>query len=200
MPIRRPAPIDRIKRRTLPDMSCYQHFDILHVKDKFPEMAKMDVNTAIRQGKMITRRRQILEYRKNHKDRLDPARVQNQEISISSQEHAEHKGTRMDSEGGEPARLAASQAASNQYTLNTTATTVRFENMPPPADGNIKLMLPYAPSVAESKSSMASSYACNDLRLEIPPRPLDSDGNELDEFECPYCFTLKHITTGNSWK
>ncbi|KAI5805712.1 hypothetical protein EDC01DRAFT_725289 [Geopyxis carbonaria] len=61
-PIRRPAPVDRIK--TMPTAeSSYQDYDILYVKDKFP---KLDTEVATRLGKLISRRRQLIEYRKNH--------------------------------------------------------------------------------------------------------------------------------------
>jgi hypothetical protein len=58
----------------------------------------------------------------------------------------------------------------------------------------------YAPSTAESKTSMASSFAGKDLQIEIPPRPRGDNGEELKWFECPYCLITKHITTEHKWR
>lgn len=38
MPIRRPAPLDRLKQKSSVDASFYQHFDVLYVKDKFRKL------------------------------------------------------------------------------------------------------------------------------------------------------------------
>lgn len=51
LPIRKPAPLDRIKHRTSIDSAVYQHFDVLYVKDKFPNLQPQ---AATRLGKMIT--------------------------------------------------------------------------------------------------------------------------------------------------
>lgn len=67
MPLRKPAPIDRIKGYDGTDMSLYQHFDVLYIRDKFPAA---DEPLATRLGKLITRRRQLLEYRRSHNEKL----------------------------------------------------------------------------------------------------------------------------------
>src|SRR5438034_8148145 len=36
IPIRKPAPLDRLKHKTSIEASFYQHFDVLYVRDKFP--------------------------------------------------------------------------------------------------------------------------------------------------------------------
>jgi archaellum biogenesis ATPase FlaH len=58
----------------------------------------------------------------------------------------------------------------------------------------------FAPSVAESKSSMASSYAGKAIRIDVPSRPKNDDGQELEQFECPYCLLTKNVSNDRRWK
>jgi hypothetical protein len=203
LPIRRPAPLDRIKHRTSIDSAVYQHFDVLYVKDKFPNL---QLQAATRLGKMITRRRQILHYCEAHKQSLDVARVQPKIAAVS-----EAPPTSSIVEGGSkvtvedrgsqatPSRLVLSQAASSHFTLRSKATTVR--------PGELKLLNSkdhmdtlFAPSFAESKSSMASSYAGKAIRISVPSRPKNDDGQELEQFECPYCLLTKNVSNDRRWK
>jgi hypothetical protein len=204
IPIRKPAPLDRLKHKTSLDSSCYQHFDVLYIKDKFPELHS---DAVARLGKMITRRRQILYYREAHKQNLDVVRVQpnvTPEPKPVPTTFAIEDGNATGndtSSNATPSRLALSQVASSHFTLRSKATLVRpgefsFAVTQEPVD----LSALYAPSVAESKSSMASSYAGKDLRIDVPPRPKNDYGQELEWFECPYCFLTKNITNERKWK
>lgn len=204
MPIRKPAPLDRLKGKTSLDMSCYQHFDVLYIRDKFPEI---DINLATRLGKMITRRRQILAYREAHKQRLDTERSKQRIPPKLYKTRAAdlRKGTEGNKEEthSQPAtsRGAHSQTASSYFQPGSKATTVRPGDIP--LEVSLEEMDPtslYAPSCAESKSSMASSYTGTDLRVRVPPRPKDGNGVELEWFECPYCLLTKHIPTERKWK
>ncbi|KAH8723786.1 hypothetical protein GQ44DRAFT_773663 [Phaeosphaeriaceae sp. PMI808] len=96
-------------------------------------------------------------------------------------------------------RLSSSQTASSQFTLRSKATTVQPGQLILPTSQE-KMDTLFAPSVAESKSSMASSYAGNDLRVDIPSRPKNDDGEELEQFECPYCLLTKSIYNDEKWK
>ncbi|EXJ71182.1 uncharacterized protein A1O5_06176 [Cladophialophora psammophila CBS 110553] len=58
----------------------------------------------------------------------------------------------------------------------------------------------YAPSVAESNSTVASSYTGKELHVAVLPRPTAEDGTELEDFECPYCMLMKTIRTKHQWK
>jgi len=203
LPIRRPAPLDRIKHRTSIDSAVYQHFDVLYVKDKFPNL---QLQAATRLGKMITRRRQILHYREAHRQSLDVARVQ-PKIAPGS----EAPPTSFIIEGGSkvtvedrgsqptPSQLALSRAASSHFTLRSKATTVRPEDLKFLISKDHMDTL-FAPSVAESKSSMASSYARKDIRVDVPSRPKNDDGQELERFECPYCLLTKNVSNDRRWK
>jgi hypothetical protein len=195
IPIRRPAPLDRLRDKSSIDASFYQHFDVLYVMDKFPEL---DPDVATRLGKMISRRRRILFYREAHNQSLDTANVKpiaallipsgpksfSDEISSSAPQ------------AGSGNEVAQSDAASSQFTLRSKATTLRLEE----AHDYEGLDILQAPSVVESKSSMASSYAGNDLHVEVPSRPKGNDGKELNRFECPYCLVTKVISSDDQWK
>jgi hypothetical protein len=205
IPIRKPAPLDRIKHRASFDTSQYQHFDVLYVQDKFPHV---EPSVAIRLGKMITRRRQILYYREAHKQSLETARVQPKATPVTQPAPTslvirgvpEPIPRDSDSEAMS-SQLAFSQTASSHFTLRSKATTVRLGDASPGVtEEAMELANLYAPSLAESKSSMASSYAGDGLRVDVPPRPKNEKGDELELFECPYCLITKHISTHRKWK
>ena len=65
--IRNPAPHDQFKQFRNIDTSYYEAFDITHVKDKFPNSEEFLVT---RMGRAISRRRQYLRYREEHRERL----------------------------------------------------------------------------------------------------------------------------------
>jgi hypothetical protein len=202
LPIRKPAPLDRIKDKTSLESAFYQHFDILYVKDKFPQL---DAQVATRLGMMITRRRQILLYRNSHAKRLHTSHVEpNRALqTIVTSNLLPTIDDSITPQNIQPdGQVALSQASSSEQTLRSKATTLRFDETALAAilEDKADSLALYAPSVAESKSSMASSYSGGDLQVEVPPRPTGEDGEDLEWFECPYCLIIKNITTDHRWK
>ncbi|KAF2006121.1 hypothetical protein P154DRAFT_254087 [Amniculicola lignicola CBS 123094] len=201
IPIRKPAPLDRLKHQTSIDSALYQHFDVMYIKDKFP---LLDEALATRLGKMNTRRRQLLYYREAHKQSLDTARVQpkvvpgeRQFVLIADLDVDPNTAGRQTT----PSQQTVSQAATSHFTLRSKATTIKLgDGSLPLKEEDVDIMALYAPSIAASKSSMASSFTGNDLRIEVPHRPQNEDGEELEWFECPYCLITKNITTAHKWK
>ncbi|ORY02184.1 hypothetical protein BCR34DRAFT_667757 [Clohesyomyces aquaticus] len=197
IPIRKPAPLDRIKDRESLESSIYQHFDVLYVMDKFKDIGPQ---LASRLGKAITRRRQILHYRESHKRNLDTARVEPREIAATTPRQkpmglVEKFQSTLDS----PAIM--SRASSSDFTFRSKATTLR------PGDAQITTPepdtdfdAPYTPSTVQSRSSRASSYTGKELTVTVPTRPMGKDGNELEWFECPYCLITKNITSDRKWR
>lgn len=196
LPIRRPISIDQDNQKFSVEASFYQPFDILYVRDKFP---RLQLDIATRLGKMITRRRQLLFNRLSHDHKLKTTEVE-PKVALGvpsatkplSPEYISSglKANDEASVGG----IARSQAPGTQYTIDTYATTVRKD---PFKFKNTDL---YAPSSAESKSSMASSYANENMRVEVPPRPKGKNGKELNCFECQYCLVTQFIKTERTWK
>jgi hypothetical protein len=54
-------------------------------------------------------------------------------------------------------------------------------------------------SIADTASSYQSTLSGREV-INIPPRPKGPDGEELEEFECPYCYALCEIKSSYSWK
>lgn len=204
LPIRKPAPLDRLRTETSLDYSSYQHFDVLYVMDKFPHVHP---DLAARLGKFITRRRQILYYREAHKLNLDTSRVQPTKsvpepaLTSSVKEDGQEIGPRAAGNHAATSQSVFSQTPSSHFTLRSKATTLRLSDYPITAiGGHMDPTNLDASSVAESKSSMASSYTGKDIRIDVPPRPKDEKGHEREWFECPYCLITRNITTERRWK
>jgi len=202
IPIRKPAPLDRLQHQTTHVSSYYQHFDALYVRDKFPQLNE---SAALRLGGMITRRRQILKYREEHNERLATARTQSVLYPSLLQPSSKTGYTFPDPIGNQNVQatsttLALSQATSSQFTLRSKATTFQPGLLPQDLEHDVHPTALYAPSAVESKTSIASSYANNDLRVAVPPRPKDAEGREREMFECHYCLITTRVTSTRSWK
>lgn len=194
IPIRRPAPLDRLRTKTSIEASFYQHFDVLYVMDKFPQLNQ---HVARRLGKMISQRRRILAYRESHDQSLDTANVEPRTAPFSSLTtsllHGSGPGVHKEWSGSE---IVRSQTPGTFFATLSKATTLRLEE----AHSEEGLDELYAPSIVESELSIASSYAGKDLNVEYPPRPKGDDGRVLSRFKCPYCFLTKMITSDHEWK
>lgn len=190
LPIRRPAPLDRLRNETLIEAS-YQHFDVLYVKDKFP---LLDPKVATRLGKMISRRRQLLLYREAHNEHLDAAKVE-PKITLPAQLVQDSGGLEAGSDMTSRREPTQSQSGSTRFELHSKATTLRINTANPESTAFL-----HAPSIAESEPSVASSYAGRDLRVQVPQRPKGVSGETLDCFECPYCLTTQEIRSDYAWK
>ncbi|GFF56548.1 putative Pfs, NB-ARC and TPR domain protein [Aspergillus udagawae] len=194
IPIRRPAPLDRLKTKPSIEASFYQHFDVLYVMDKFPHL---DRHVATRLGKMISRRRQILAYRESHDQNLDTNNVKPETAPFSSATSSFlHEFGAGGQEAGSGSEIVRSQTPSTLFAPRSKATTLRLEE----SHSEEGLDGLYAPSTVESELSMASSYAGKDLHVEYPPRPKRDDGRVLSRFKCPYCLLTKMITSDHNWE
>ena len=188
LPLRHPAPLDRLRQQDSADASPYHHFDVLYVKDKFPSL---NPDLASRLGTMITRRRQLLFFQESHSQRLkDLGQPVRTTIPSSGPDpKLSSKAPRYEAE----TRIAPSQVTDSHHTMETKATTLKIRE--PTTEE-----LLYAPSAIESQSSIASTYTGKELKIEIPLRPIGDDEKELDYFECPYCKVAKSISTKHQWK
>ncbi|KAE9375902.1 hypothetical protein N431DRAFT_481107 [Stipitochalara longipes BDJ] len=195
IPIRRPAPIQRLKENATA-WSLYQHFDILHVQDKFPQIS---ADVARRLGKSISRRRQLLRYRESHSEALGASSLEETNTIVEPllEAYTANLENKPDNSAPGPRGRnvdAKSLASSRNETVHTIATTLRIEG----TSGDV-LSVPYAHSIPESKSSKASTFT-GKLKVEVPRRPRDVDGKEMEEFECPFCFTIQCVRNQHQWK
>ncbi|ORY06155.1 hypothetical protein BCR34DRAFT_604318 [Clohesyomyces aquaticus] len=156
LPLRRPAPMARTREQAAEYLGFYQHFDTLHVRDKFPRISE---TLSLRLGTIITKRRQLLLYRKHHQENLQ------QDISAEPKAPAQlpkpviKKSERLpsSSKSVSPSN-APSQAGRSQGTLPSKATTLRTENI-----SEVK-----TPESGPA-TSIAASEGTRNLRLCIPP-------------------------------
>ena len=90
-----------------------------------------------------------------------------------------------------------SYAQSSRNQKSTRATTFR----PGVLDDTVsrELVTHEIRSEPETLSSWASLETSNET-IYIPLRPVDGDGEELEDFECPYCYTLIHVRSRHTWK
>jgi hypothetical protein len=184
LPIRRPAPLDRMKDRETAEASVYQPFDIMHVRNKFPIL---EDTVAVRLGKAISMRRQLLRYRKNHTDALQNQHVYSGRQVVDSRSFTED----------EMHLPTASLVASTRYTQDTKATTLKL------AAHNLALAESdtlYAQSVSTYTSSEVSDQTDSETPLKFPHRPIGDSGKSLQSFVCPYCQTIQTISTDRKWR
>ena len=90
--------------------------------------------------------------------------------------------------------VTLSQVMASRKTAMTRSTVLQQ----PSADDNGALEAPLVPQ-SEYTPSRASSYGAK-LRVEVPDRPRGANGEELDDFKCPYCSVVCHIESHDRWK
>jgi hypothetical protein len=195
LPLRHPVQIDRLKKHAGVDRSLYQAFDILYVKDKFQIKEKVERNAdgfilrlVVRLGKLISRRRELIEYRIAHNERLRPTSSLPTVVQ-SSPSAVPEASSQVKKAPKEYESLAQErqQPAQEHLTMRTKAAVLQ------PGAGQLSADTAlYPPSIPESKESDRSIYT-QKQKLHIPPRPRDRNGNPLTEFECPYCGILQKM-------
>jgi hypothetical protein len=189
LPIRTPAPVDRMKKKYITDTTAYLPFDIMYVRDKFPDLNE---TVTVRLAKMISRRRQLIQYRKDHTDAL-----KEKEVAVIDTPKLERTHLLRPTEGDVASELAPSSKVASQRTDLTKATTLKI-NAPmlslSPAMGL------YTPSVSDFASSFASEQTANAITSRLPNRPTTTEGRVLESFICPYCSTAQVITSERRWK
>ncbi|KAF7677454.1 hypothetical protein GT037_004313 [Alternaria burnsii] len=189
LPIRRPAPADRTKDKNVADTTGYLPFDLMYVRDKFPGLNE---TVAARLAKMISRRRQLIRYRKDHTDAL-----QEEKAAVVDVSKSEHNNLPSPLEADVASEPTPSLKAPSQRTELTKATTLKM-NAP------VATLWPtsglYAQSVSESGSSIASEQTANAITIRFPNRPRTKGGRVLEQYICPYCSTAQITTSERRWK
>jgi hypothetical protein len=189
LPIRRPAPVDRMRKKATADTSGYVPFDIMYVKDKFPHVHE---TVALRLAKMISRRRQLIKYRNDHTKALryeEAPSSDNVQLMYHRQSMVDGKDSLSET--------TSSFKTQSQTTAITKATTLKPGALVSAMKPGVGL---YTPSISNSASSMASEQAGKDIAIRIPNRPTRKDGKAQMHFICPYCATAQVITSERQWK
>jgi len=191
LPIRSPAPTDRIKKKYIADTTAYLPFDIMYIRDKFPDLNE---TVTARLAKMISRRRQLIQYRKDHTHALQE---QEQRLAMIDETMVGHNRLSRITGEDTASELAPSSKDQSQYTELTKATTLKMKDPIVSSSAAIGL---YAPSLSDFASSTASEQTANAITIRLPNRPRTEEGQILERFICPYCSIAQVITSERRWK
>lgn len=183
LPIRRPAPLDRMKE-SASDTTPYQPLDIMHVREKF---RLIEERLTTRLSRIISRRRQHLRYRTSHTDA-----IRGSQLTGRRRIFAARFGSIEESYEATP-----SMTASTRYTHDTMATTLKLDQQ--------NYVIPdvndfFAPSIASSSSSTFSANSNGDSSIKIPNRPKGVGKTSSEQFICPYCQTTQTVSTDRKWR
>lgn len=197
MLIRRPIPHDRFTKCESINVSHYDTFDEGHIQNCFPLISK---TLSLRLTHAMKRRRQYLIYNERHHEALaKPRKAQVQEdISVGRPPGSQRE---IGGNTSKPASMSHSQpnmhdhgASASRFGTNTEANTEATRFVPPENFDEVEIQ-----SDAGTLSTHASTNASED-KVHIPSRPRGTDGRELEQFECPYCFHLVEIRNSREWK
>lgn len=196
MPVRNVTPnsrLDRFKRGIYDDTSLYQHFDTLYVRDLF---STSDVQVATRLGRLITRRRQLLRYREVHNEDLQRESKESSAAQLVPSIGATEPATA-------PVLKDISLSGTKSYAASSIArTSVKASTFDPKNAPKLQIDLLMSATVSEpdTVSSVATTRTGREL-LPIPSRPTNTEGDILEDFECPYCCLTVHIRpSAHAWK
>ena len=197
MLIRRPVPQDRLTRSAKINVRHFEIFDEGYVIDCYPSAQPW---LQKRLAKAITRRRQTLIYNRKHHEKLAmpraPVRANSLHVSVDEQDTlAVSNAINPDNL---PIPLAGSRATPSAAPASTRFASTKATQFVPPKefdDENI-----YGIDwEAGTQSSYSSTLGGKDV-ICIPPRPKDADGQEMTQFECPYCFRIQEIQSSRAWR
>jgi hypothetical protein len=164
--IRNPAPHDQFKESAQIDVAHFEPFDINHVRGKFKLAPEYLV---LRLGKAISRRRQYLRYREDHRRKLE----QGLGLHPVLQEPSKAPSEKMQSTVASSIPTAVKAAASG---LDWDQDDYYGETL--------------------SQTSYASSHS-DPSRLKPPPLPRTAQDSE--PFECTLCYRFTSIRQTNAW-
>ncbi|KAF2470023.1 uncharacterized protein BDR25DRAFT_36073 [Lindgomyces ingoldianus] len=173
MAIRNPAPHDQFKASTKIDTSHFETFDIDHVRGKFPRAEEWLI---IRLGKAISRRRQYLRYRDEHRKKL--------EQGLEPAEVTSVVGVAATTIIVPSERIESTVASSIPLAIKATSSVADLDQEDYYED-------------TLSQTSYASST--NDAAKLRPP-PLPEQGQDGDPFECPLCFRFTSVRHAVAWQ
>lgn len=165
--LRNPQPRERLAKFAAIDMSHFKPWDIDHIKQKFPRAPEYLIQ---RLGEANCKRRQFLEYYKNHHDKISRYIDIDIDIPITSSES-----------------IATSTVPQSQ----TTVTTVRPEAIvfdEVASDGDHRSQTSYATSTNQR------------MNIQVPPPPNVEAVLNGEPFQCPYCYQIIKIGNLRLWR
>jgi len=196
--IQNPAPLHRLQKSSLIDVSHFEPFDIQHVSNKFPHAEPYLVQ---RLGRSNTRRRQLLRYHERHHDKIAgryglESFVLAPEQGMSEGDHGRRdESARLKSKAEERSEHPQ-QASKKSSAANTlSATTVTAYQRPTEEHAFEQC------SDTDFSQTSYSSSACGIVeKLRAPPPPNRESAFDGDAFQCPYCYIIITLAGHKSWK
>ena len=200
LPLRKPAPMDRLEDRYIDkrEPSPYGPYDEAYIRDKFPNLVG---EVRERLATMITKRRKLLQYRQEHGERLGKRQVSSP--GLEAGEAAAPGPAASDATGAPLSQKPASQSPSRPRTELTKATTLKID--PDALAPVIRVEPERLESVPvtvndDDRTSVAASTFTREIRLEVPPRPKHPDGQPQTSFSCRYCCIPTYIVSSRQWR
>jgi hypothetical protein len=173
--IRNPAPHDQFKESSQIDVTHYETFDIDHVRGKFPRASEYLVQ---RLGKAISRRRQYLRYREEHRKKLEQG-LKPQPI-MSEVLNMQQTTTTVTAPSE---KIQSTVASSIPLAIKASASTVNLDEE----------------DLYEDTLSQTSYASSNNESSRLRPPPLPEEGQDGDPFECPLCFRFTSVRQATAW-
>jgi len=195
--------MDRLQDRYLDNRkpSPYGPYDEAYIRDKFPNL-NSDVQKRL--AVMITKRRMLLQYRREHSERLMAKRPDPQQ-ETEALEPALLEPINEEPPVGARSEKAVSQSPSHPMTELTKATTLQLGHgaLAPilEVQDGIPQIHPVRLTIEDDdRTSVAASTFTSEIRLEVPPRPKEPDGQPKTSFNCSYCCIPIHIISARQWR
>jgi hypothetical protein len=173
--IRNPAPHDQFKESTQIDVTHFEVFDVDHVRGKFPRAADYLV---LRLGKAISRRRQYLRYRGDHRKKL--------EQGLAPQSHLQELAA--------PPQAAHTVAAPSENIESTVASSI-----PIAIKASASAAALDDDGYYEDTLSQTSYASSNSDPSRLCPPALPDGGQDGEPFECPLCFRFTSVRQATAW-
>lgn len=170
--IRNPAPHDQFKESTQIDVTHYEAFDVDHVRGKFPKAKEYVIH---RLGKAISRRRQYLRYREEHRKKLGQG-LEPQTVLLDTQQVSRTVTAPSD-------KIESTVASSLPPAIKTSSPNVNLDDE----------------DYYEDNLSQTSYASSNNDAPRLRPPPLPEDGQDGSPFECSLCFRLTSVRQVNAW-
>ena len=195
MAIRRPAPKDRYaKAASLPAFD--PSYDTTHLWQKFPK-ARDTPWLFERLAKANVRRRQYLQYRERHHEKLAGTYASLSRTTENLSRAKERTNMRMDSATAPIDETRTAIDSNRPSDLDRTLATIF---VPPSKDtpefGNGENQASEADISVTSFATSVDGQSPDIITLPPPP----TDSANMNPFECPICFTIQINTSEAAWK
>jgi len=191
--IRNPVPRERLAKFAAIDVSHFKPWDIEHMRHKFPQAPEYLIK---RLGEANCKRRQLLQYYKNHHDKIAryidlplPSFEVGWTIASRKAKATSQLGTA--DVGNVVARSKSLDTVSTVLQSQTTVTTIRKG----------AIVLDEVESDGDHLSQTSYATSTNQLiDVQTPQVPNAAAAFSGEPFQCPYCYQIIKIGNSRSWR